>query len=131
MKRVFPIILLSIYMALLTLPYYPNIHYYIYNSLQKQKNETSFFNADTKVIIGDISYLSAIMKRAQKNNDTPEKHDAPPPPAVETSGIVYLCVEALFSFNIILPEKINFKKYMISIKETFLEIPVPPPRFLS
>ena len=55
----------------------------------------------------------------------------PPPPAMETSGMVYLNSVSLFSINIVIPVKLDFKGYMISIKEAFLEVGVPPPKFIS
>lgn len=81
-------------------------------------------------MIGDICYLNAIIKRAVNDNASDNK-ETPPPPVMETSGMTYINSEFLFSDYNILPVKFNFKGYMISIKETFLEVYVPPPKFIS
>jgi len=89
--------------------------------------EVSFGTDNPKTIIGDICYLNAIIERANSEK-TSDNKEVPPPPVMETSGMVYINSESLFSLNIVIPLKIDFKGYMISFKETFLEVGVPPPK---
>jgi len=129
MRRIVSIILLIVYSGLLTIPYIPYMVYYTGCIIDNENTCTiGIDNAET--IIGDICYLNAIIDRAKSENAS-ESNKAPPPPVMETTGMTYINSESLFSNYNISPVKFNFKGYMISIKETFLEINVPPPKFIS
>ena len=128
MKRLISFILLVVYGALLVIPYIP---YMVFYTGKINRNiEVSIGVDSPKTIIGDICYLNAIIERANLDK-TSENAEAPPPPVMETSGMVYINSESLFSLNKIIPAKFNFKGYIISVKETFLEVGVPPPNNLS
>ena len=129
MRKFISILLLVVYSALLTIPYIPYILYFT-SSLNRTDNSCSIGMNTTGVIIGDISYLKAIMERAGDDTAS-EKSETPPPPAPETLGLIYINSELLYAIHQILPENFNFEGYMISIKETFLEVHVPPPKFIS
>jgi len=130
MKRIFSVILLVVYSMLLTIPYIPQMMYYA-GSLFPEGKAYSIGPDNAETIIGDATYLNALIKRATDEMSSEESDKAPPPPAVDTVGLYYICSESLFSINEILPINFNFKGYEISIKETFLEIDVPPPKILS
>ncbi|RLD53604.1 MAG: hypothetical protein DRJ05_16170 [Bacteroidetes bacterium] len=130
MKRTISIILFVVYTALLIIPYIPQMVYYAGTLLGN--NNTCNIGIDTSdYTIGDICYLNAIIKRATDKKASDNSSEAPPPPIVETSGMVYINSESLFSLYNITPVNFIFKGYMISIKETFLEISVPPPKYIS
>jgi len=128
MRQVISILLLVIYSALLTIPYVPYIVYFT-GSLNRTDDSCSIGINTAGTVIGDICYLKAIMKRVGEDNAS-EKSEAPPP-ATETLGLIYINSELLFAVHQILPENFNFKGYMISIKEAFVEVNVPPPKFIS
>jgi hypothetical protein len=93
-------------------------------------NELSVGVDNPETIIGDVCYLNAIIERT-KNDKASEKHETPPPPVMETSGMVYINSQSLFSVNKVPPVKFNFKAYFISINEIFLNVGVPPPNSIS
>ena len=126
LKRITAFSLLWVYLALLVLPYYPYIYYYVYSSLST-KNETSIGIDNQHSLIGDACYLTAITKRAF---DKKAKSDIPPPIPLETSGLVYLNSMTHSLLKQPPSHTFNFKRYMVSIKETFLEHPVPPPKYI-
>ncbi len=128
MKKFISLILLIVYSALLTVPYIPYVVFFTGKILHNEQVSIGVDNPET--IIGDICYLNAIIKRAN-NEKTSDNTDVPPPPVMETSGMVYINSESLFSLNIVIPVKIDFKGYMISFKEAFLEVGVPPPKSIS
>lgn len=128
MRKVISILLLVIYSALLTIPYIPYIVYFT-SSFNRTDDSCSIGINTTGIVIGDICYLKAIMERA--GEDTPSEKSETPPPATETLGLIYINSELLFTIHQILPENFNFKGYMISIKEAFVEVNVPPPKFIS
>ncbi|MCD4696762.1 MAG: hypothetical protein K8S16_11035 [Bacteroidales bacterium] len=129
MRKIVSILLLVIYSALFTIPYIPYI-VYITGSFNRT-NDSCVIGINTAgTVIGDICYLKAIMERVGENTGS-EKSEAPPPPATETLGLIYINSELLFAIHQILPDNFNFKGYMISIKETFVEVFVPPPKFIS
>jgi hypothetical protein len=112
MRKVISILLLVIYSALLIIPYVPYIVYFT----------SSFNRTDDSCSIG-INTVG--------EDNASEKSEAPPPPATETLGLIYINSELLFAIHQILPENFNFKGYMISINEAFVEVIVPPPKFIS
>jgi len=69
------------------------------------------------------------MERA--GDDSSSEKSETPPPATETLGLIYINSELLYAIHQILPENFNFEGYMISIKEAFLEVNIPPPKFIS
>ncbi len=129
MRKVISILLLVIYSALLIIPYVPYIVYFT-SSFNRTDDSCSIGINTAGTVIGDICYLKAIMKRVGEDNAS-EKSEAPPPPATETLGLIYINSELLFAIHQILPENFNFKGYMISINEAFVEVIVPPPKFIS
>jgi hypothetical protein len=128
MKRIIPIILLFVYSALLTIPYIPYMVFYTGKIIHH--NEISIGVDNPETIIGDACYLNAIIERA-KNDKASEKNETPPPPVMETSGLVYINSQSLFSVNKVPPVNFNFKGYFISINEIFLNVGVPPPNSIS
>ena len=128
MKRLISVILLMVYSALLIIPYIPYMVFYT-GKITRNK-EVSIGVDNPKTVIGDICYLNAIIERANLDK-TSENTEAPPPPVMETSGMTYINSESLFPINIVTPVKLDFKGYMISFKEAFLEVGVPPPKSIS
>ncbi len=130
MRKVFSISLLIIYLALLIIPYVPYIRYYM-SSNSFDNNNCSVSINTSKVTIGDLCYLNALIDRTSTEDNSGKTTTPPPSPNTDTNNMVYL-YQGIFIFpknpdNI----KINFKEYTISIKEIFLEIPVPPPNLFS
>ena len=128
MKRIIPIILLFVYSALLTIPYIPYMVFYTGKIIHHNEISVGIDNPET--IIGDACYLNAIIERA-KNDNISEQNETPPPPVMETSGLVYINSQSLFSVNKVLPVNFNFKGYFVSINEIFLNVCVPPPNSIS
>lgn len=126
MRKAVSYILLVVYVMLLTLPYYGYIHFYIYKSFFRKNEITVSASSSAMVNPGDISYLKAIQKRAVGDSQS-EEPDTPPPPNMDTGNLVYLGNEIAYQYHIPHDLTFQFKKYTISIKETFMEVPVPPP----
>lgn len=103
---------------------------YYAGTLFPNEIECSIGDDNAETIVGDICYLNAILKRATDEIST-EESESPPPPPIGTVGLDYIRSKSLFSINEIQSVNFNFKEYEISIKETFLEIDVPPPKILS
>jgi len=129
MRKVVSILLLVVYSVFSTIPYIPYIVYFT-GSLNRTDDSCVIGINTDGTIVGDICYLKAIMERVGEDTGS-EKSETPPPPSMETSGMVYINSESLFSIQKIISVKFNFKGYMISIKEAFLEVNVPPPKFIS
>ena len=130
MRKIFSISLLIIYLALLIVPYVPYIRYYV-SSNNFDNSKCSVSINSSKATIGDICYLNALIDRTRSDDDSGKTTAPPPSPNTDTNNMVYL-YQGIFIFpknpdNI----KVNFKEYTISIKEIFLEIPVPPPNLFS
>ncbi len=109
-----------------------HIPFFIYFTgvFSQSTNTTTIIKANkSNELIGDACYLSALMKRANDTDST--NNDKTPPPTIETSGNFYILSKSNFALYFSVAQEFNFKEYMISIKETFLDIDVPPPKILS
>ncbi len=128
MKRIVPYILLFVYSALLTIPYIPYMVFYTGKIIHHNEISVGVDNPET--LIGDVCYLNAIIERA-KNDKASEKHETPPPPVMETSGMAYINSQSLFSVNKAPPVNFDFAGYLFSLPEVFLNVGVPPPNSIS
>jgi hypothetical protein len=126
MKKLIAIILTTIYAVLLFSTYLP---YFIYfgQQISKVKNQQIISYDESKTLIGDACYLNALIKRTS-DNDSNKKQTTPPP--VDLSENIYIYSTNIVANINISCTVVDFKKYMISIKETFLEIDSPPPKLL-
>jgi len=128
MKKTIAIFLIALYSLMLIVSYVP---YMIYFGQQFMVTEdiVVLTDSDSKTLVGDACYLNALIKRSVKADSKEKK--APPPPPNDISENIYIYSKNANLNNLILSEDFNFKGYMISIKETFLEIDIPPPKKLS
>ncbi|OYT17397.1 MAG: hypothetical protein B7C24_02855 [Bacteroidetes bacterium 4572_77] len=102
---------------------------YFGKHLMATENVTVLTDSDSNTLVGDACYLNALIKRSVETDANENK--VPPPPPIDISENIYIYSKSLLSNNILISEDFNFKEYMISIKETFLDIDVPPPKKLS
>jgi len=93
----------------------------------KTNNIVIVKDADSETLIGDACYVNALIKRSVDSNN---EKKAPPPPNMELSHNNYLLSKSQLVNHLIISEEFNFKTYMISIKETFLDTDIPPPKNL-
>jgi len=128
MKKAIAIFLIALYSMMLIVSYVPYMIYYGQQFMDHGINKLVINDSDTKTQIGDICFLNALIKRTV---ETSTNKKVPPPPPIDTSKIIYIYSKNLLSNNVFTSEDFNFKGYMISIKETFLEIDIPPPKKLS
>ncbi len=120
---------LVLYLAFLILPAYPLMHYYFlasgenYIPEMKQKNYTNADNAKT----GDMAYLSALLKSADKKNSTGKKAQNPPPTNNEMNNLVYL-VSSNYQLSLAAPGiPLLFQTYSEVPLDSYLKVLLPPP----
>lgn len=128
MNKIISISLLFVYSLLLTIPYLPYIVFLTTNFKSENINVVEINKQ--RSFVGDACYLKAIIERSAKKSSK-KKSVVPPPPPVETLGLVYINSVVLFTDHQLFSKDFNFKRYMISIKESFLEVDIPPPKLLS
>jgi len=128
MKKIIAIFLIALYSLMLVVSYVPYMIYYGQQFMTNDDDIVVFTDSDSKTLIGDACYLNALIKRSV---DTHNEKKAPPPPPIEISENFYIYSKSLLSNKVLISEDFNFKGYMVSIKETFLEIDIPPPKKLS
>ena len=126
-KQVLTIGLLSLFLAMLYLPDYPILSYYL------GKQRLTISNADmtpenVKTMIGDIRYLQALMERTDDLDKTTKAPEPPPKTQNNNSiNIVYLLTANSFpraenSFQII------FSPYHFTVKDCVMLKSNPPPK---
>jgi hypothetical protein len=130
MRKIFSISLLIVYLALLTIPYVPYIQYYVSNKYF-HNNNCSISIDSSKTIVGDMCYLNALIERTKSEDNTGKTPVPPPSPNTDTNNLVYLSQGILTFPSGHCNTKFKFNEYTISIKETFKEIPNPPPQNYS
>ncbi len=124
-RQILTIGLLILFLALLFVPGYPLLSYYITNS------QVTISNADvrtetTNSLIGDIHYLQALIERSADCQNTKKAPEPPPTTQNHTTNVVYL-----LSVNTIqLSENsvfINYTPYRFTVKDYFVLSGNPPP----
>ena len=128
MRKTIAISLVALYSMMLIVSYVPYMIYFGQQFMANEDDIVVFTDSDSKTLIGDVCYLNALIKRSV---DTHNEKKAPPPPPIDISENIYIHSKSLLSNNVLVSEDFNFKGYTISIKETFLEIDIPPPKKLS
>lgn len=123
-------VLLLIFMGLLLVPNYPYLHYYIVNS------ETTIENADvnietSKTLIGDITYLNAILHRS--GNSDGEKDKKAPPPSKTNSNFSQLVFINSSLIALIKPQDTNCEYSIFNAPKSpkvYIQLLTPPPNHL-
>jgi hypothetical protein len=124
-RQVLTIGLLTLFLALLFVPGYPLLSYYII------KSHVTISNADirpetTNSLIGDLHYLQALIERSVDCDNTKKIPETPPSTQNQTTNVVYL-----LSVNIIpLSENsvfIDYTPYRFTVKDCFIMSGNPPP----
>ena len=122
-------ILLLVFIGFLLAPNYPYVHHFLVKS-QSEISNADISVENSKTLIGDIAYLSAIINRAEENPES--KKEVPLPETnnninhlvfLTPSGIEYgrpLVINKAYS---------NFVKSFLS--SVYLKIPSPPPEIIS
>jgi len=128
MKKIIAIFLIALYNMMLIVSYVPYMIYFGQQFMANDEDIVVFTDSDSKTLIGDVCYLNALIKRSV---DTHNEKKAPPPPPIDISENIYIYSKTLLANNFDNSEDFNFKDYMISIKETFFETDIPPPKKLS
>lgn len=123
-------ILLIVYLTFLLLPYFPVIQFYV-SQHDVTQNTCNIKSDNVESLTGDLCYLMALLKRAELDKQNQKSSTPPPAPSMETNNLVYIASEAFVFPQKSLNTTFKFKQYAISIKETFREVPNPPPRLFS
>jgi hypothetical protein len=113
-------------MTMLLLPNYPALHYFY--------QKATISNADVSVessnsLIGDLTYLSAISKRAE---DVEKDEQSPAPPSKshkEVTSFTYL-LSGLSTQFVIKSVTIRYTIFSEQLTEIYLPVNNPPPQFL-
>jgi hypothetical protein len=123
-------VLLMVFSGFLLAPNYPYLHYFL---AQKQ---VVISNADvtvenSKTLIGDIAYLSAIINRAGDPESKTKKETPPPETNNNYSQLVYDIPSGIAFHK---PQNTvckynNEKQYFL--KTVYIKIPSPPPENFS
>jgi hypothetical protein len=123
-------VLLMVFMGFLLAPNYPYLHYFLI------KKQVTISNADvtvenSKTLIGDIAYLSAIINRAGDKESKTKKESPPPETNNNYSQLVYDIPSGIDFHQ---PQNVictynNYKQYFLST--VYIKIPSPPPEILS
>ena len=132
MRRKAAFILLLFYVSFFMIPYAPYLQYYYHQISSKLKmqpvDENSFSQQGAKTLVGDISYLSALVKRAV-NKDQAKEHNTPPPvPNLEFNNIIYLSSGVLTALQKPHNCVLKFYEHPSLLTEIFLDTNTPPPR---
>ncbi len=91
-------------------------------------DENSFTKQEQKTLVGDISYLSALIKRAV-NKDEAKEHNSPPPaPNLEFNSIIYLSSGILTTLRKPHNCVLRFFEHPNLFTEIFLDRLSPPPK---
>jgi len=124
MKKAIVIFFISLYTMLLLVSYVPYMVYYGQIFLQN-KNSVVLNDNSHKALIGDACYLNALVKRSVDSNNNTK---TTPPPPINISQSIYLPEDNSINQYLAISTPFQFKTYMISIKETFLDVQIPPPK---
>ena len=129
LRRGISISFLVLYLAFLILPAYPLMHYYFLSSGDNyvpEMNQKNYTNAD-KAKTGDMAYLSALLKSADKKNNAGKKAQNPPPSNNEMNNLVYL-VSSNFQLSLVAPGvSLLFQTYSEVPIHRYLKVLLPPP----
>lgn len=128
MRKTIAISLVALYSMMLIVSYVPYMIYFGQQFMANEDEIVVFTDSDSKTLIGDVCYLNALIKRSV---DTHNEEKTQPPPPIDISENIYIYSKSLLSNNVLISEDFNFKDYTISLKETFLEIDIPPPKKFS
>jgi hypothetical protein len=132
MRRRVAFILLMFYVSFFMIPYAPYLQYYYHQISSKLKmqpvDENSFSQNERKTLVGDISYLSALIKRSV-NNEQSKEHNAPPPaPNLDFNNIIYLGSGILTTLRKPHNCVLKFYEHPNLLIEIFYDTLTPPPR---
>jgi len=110
--------------AMLVMPNYPALHYYI------EINHATFFNADpvtstTGSVVSDLNYLNALVQRTA--DITPVKTPTPPKPQKEVNNFVYLVNNISLHLEIT-SMPFHYKPYSTVWHGRFIPPGIPPPK---
>ena len=110
--------------AMLVMPNYPALHYYI------EINHPTFFNNDpmqggTGSMVSDFNYLNALIKRT--TDISPVKVPTPPKPQKEVNNFVYLVNDISLHLEIT-SMPFHYKPYSTVWHGRFVPTGIPPPK---
>jgi len=110
--------------AMLVMPNYPALHYYI------EINHATFFNADPSEssggsIVSDLNYLNALVQRTA--DIIPVKVPSPPKPQKEVNSYVYLVID-ISSHLEMTSMPFFYKPYSTVWHGRFVPAGIPPPK---
>ncbi len=132
MRRKLAFILLMFYVSFFMIPYAPYLQYYYHQISSKLKlqpvDENSFSQQESKTLVGDISYLSALLKRAVNKDKSKEHNNPPPAPNLEFNSIIYLGSGVLATLQNPHNCVLKFYEHPGLLTEIFLDTLTPPPR---
>ncbi len=128
--RVFATFLLSIHLAFVLLPEVQIWRYlYLIAGMEHSTQELNYSNDDKMPQTGDITYLSALIKRAGDDQDKEEKSKAEiPETTISHTGMIYLPVET--NCNPIISTDIEGKYFHYATNLIFYpkKVNTPPPK---
>ncbi len=126
-KKVLITTFLAYYLIFMVLPNLPFVQYY-YGQYKHSNNEAIITNNDIKVLVGDVTFLQALIERTQENAEKTES-EVPPKPNNRTVNLIYL-LTSLTNLNAINNyQNIKFHNQMELLTFRYLQIPSPPPKF--
>ncbi len=128
MKRIFAILLLAVHLGMLILP--TLLIMMLCKNSEEVKTEVKipYFHSSNKPLVGDSSYLFAILERATSKDNCNDKNTLPTN-TTDLSPSVY-CLPSSLSLTIISIkiDHTNFDKN-IPIQNIFRDVLTPPPKF--
>ncbi|MFK5856821.1 MAG: hypothetical protein QM503_11865 [Bacteroidota bacterium] len=119
---------LAYYLIFMVLPNLPFVQYY-YGQYKHNYNEQVISNNDSKVLIGDICFLQALVERTKEISDTKET-EVPPKPNNRTVNLIYLLTDYTNLDNLNNYQDFKFHDHVELLTFRYLQIPSPPPKFL-
>jgi exopolysaccharide biosynthesis protein len=126
MKKAIAIFFISLYTMMLLVSYVPYMVYYGQKYFQNEAGVALNSDKASKALIGDACYINALVKRSVDADHNNTK--TTPPPPINISQSIYLMADNSFNQYLSISTPFQFKTYMISIKETFLDVQIPPPK---
>ena len=116
-------------MGFLLAPNYPFVHNFLANSRTAIGNADAHFENKT-TLIGDIAYLSAIISRAEENQES--KKDAPLPETNNNINHLVFLTPTGIEFTEPLVINQGYSSFVKSfLSSVYLKIPSPPPEIIS
>jgi hypothetical protein len=127
-KRLIAALLLSLHLAFVLLSEVQIWQYLYLISGAEQTQTLNFSNDQKRPLTGDITYLSALIKRSGEEHEKDEKKTDIPETTISHTGLIYLPVET--NINIIISKQLGSKYFHYATNLIFYpkKVNTPPPK---